>query len=214
MLLVAGLDSAKEEFREIERAFLERGMATFAFDGPGQGEGEIFALRSDWEAVGRIVVEHVRALAEVDEDRIGVWGVSLGGYYAARIATADLGLRGVVTLCGPYDFAQAWDNLNDLTRQAFTVRARCGTSDDARRRAQDLSMQGRAGQITVPMLVIVAKRDRLFSWHDGERLVDEVGGEASLLVLDDGNHGGANVVYRHRPQSADWMAERLDVGGH
>jgi 2,6-dihydroxypseudooxynicotine hydrolase len=214
VLLVAGLDSAKEEFREIERAFLERGMATFAFDGPGQGEGEVFALRPEWEDVGRVVVEHLRGLDEVDGDRIGVWGVSLGGFYAARIASADLGLRAVVTLCGPYDFGAAWDNLNDLTRRAFQVRAHCETLDDARRRAQDLTMVGRTDRITVPMLVIVGVRDRLFSWHDGERLVAEVGGGATLLVLADGNHGGANVVYRHRPQSADWMAERLGVGDH
>jgi len=214
VLLVAGLDSAKEEFREIERAFLERGVATFAFDGPGQGEAEGFAIRPEWEEVGRVVVEHLRGLGAVDAERIGVWGVSLGGFYASRIASAELGLRAVVTLCGPYDVGAAWDNLNDLTRRAFQARAHCATSDDARRRSRDLTLNGRAEKITVPMLVIVGARDRLFSWHDGERLVDEVGDNATLLVLEDGNHGGANVVYRHRPQAADWMAERLGVGDH
>ena len=135
VLLVAGLDSAKEEFREIERAFLDRGMATFAFDGPGQGEGEVFALRPEWEEVGRVVVQYLRGLTEVDGERMGVWGVSLGGFYAARIASAGLGLRGVVTLCGPYDVACAWDNLNDLTRRAFQVRGQCATVDDARQLA-------------------------------------------------------------------------------
>jgi len=214
VVLVAGLDSAKEEFREIERSYLERGMATFAFDGPGQGQGEIFAIRPDWEVVGRVVVEHLGGLDEVDADRIGLWGVSLGGYYAARIASADLGLRGVVTLCGPYDVGAAWDHLNDLTRRAFQVRGHCATLDDARVRAGDLTLHEVGSRIAVPMLVIVAKRDRLFSWHDGERLVDDVGANATLMVLEEGNHGGANVVYRHRPQSADWMAERLGVGGH
>ena len=214
VLLVAGLDSAKEEFREIERAFLDRGMATFAFDGPGQGEGEVFALRPEWEEVGRVVVQYLRGLTEVDGKRMGVWGVSLGGFYAARIASAGLGLRGVVTLCGPYDVACAWDNLNDLTRRAFQVRGQCATVDDARQLASTFTMRDHARNITVPMLVIVGARDRLFSWHDGERLVNEVAGPATLLVLDDGNHGGANVVYRHRPQCADWMAERLGVGDH
>ena len=155
----------------------------------------------------------MRGLDEVDGERLGVWGVSLGGFYAARIASADLGLRGVVTLCGPYDFADAWDNLNDLTRHAFQVRAHCATLDEARRRSRDFTLRAHARRISAPMLVIVGVRDRLFSWHDGERLVDEVCGPATLMVLEDGNHGGANVIYRHRPQSADWMAERLGVGG-
>ena len=28
-------------------------------------------------------------------------------------------------------------------------------------------------------------------------------------MLEEGNHGCANVVYLHRPYSADWMASRL-----
>ncbi len=40
VLLIPGLDSTKEEFRDVERSFLDRGMATFALDGPGQGEAE------------------------------------------------------------------------------------------------------------------------------------------------------------------------------
>ena len=41
------------------------------------------------------------------------------------------------------------------------------------------------------------------------RLRDQVPGPAELLLLDDGNHGCANVIYRHRPYSADWMARQL-----
>src|SRR5207248_659121 len=38
VLLLAGLDSTKEEFFHWEQVFLDRGLATFSFDGPGQGE--------------------------------------------------------------------------------------------------------------------------------------------------------------------------------
>jgi len=38
VLLLAGLDSTKEEFFHWEQVFLGRGLATFSFDGPGQGE--------------------------------------------------------------------------------------------------------------------------------------------------------------------------------
>jgi 2,6-dihydroxypseudooxynicotine hydrolase len=57
----------------------------------------------------------------------------------------------------------------------------------------------------------MGKRDRLFPWQDGERLASEARGESELLLLEEGNHGGANVIYRHRPQGADWMAQRLQV---
>src|SRR3984893_16020997 len=40
VVLIPGLDSAKEEVRATPRLFLDRGLATFAVGGPGQGEAE------------------------------------------------------------------------------------------------------------------------------------------------------------------------------
>jgi hypothetical protein len=34
-------------------------------------------------------------------------------------------------------------------------------------------------------------------------------GPAELLLLEQGNHGCANLPYLHRPYSADWMARQL-----
>ena len=84
VILVPGLDSAKEELGATEQLFLDRGLATFAVDGPGQGEAEYdLPIRSDWEVPGSAVIDALEQLPEVDPTRIGAWGVSLGGYYAA-----------------------------------------------------------------------------------------------------------------------------------
>src|SRR5690606_3664319 len=50
VILVPGLDAAKEELHLLSNVFLARGMATLVVDGPGQGESE-FAHRlvADWE---------------------------------------------------------------------------------------------------------------------------------------------------------------------
>ncbi len=40
----------------------------------------------------------------------------------------------------------------------------------------------------------------MFPWQDAEcRLRDSVPGPAELLLLEQGNHGCANVLYQHRP---------------
>ncbi len=210
VVLIPGLDSAKEEFREVERAFLERGLATVSLEGPGQGEVEWdLPIRPDWAVVGEVALDNLRSRPEVVASRVGVWGVSLGGYYAARIAAAGLGVRATVALSGPYDFAAAWASLNPLTRRAFAVRSHSADDAEAARRAAELTLVGRAPSITSPLLVIQGRRDRLFSWREGERLVAEAAGPAELLVLDEGNHGCANVTYRHRPYAADWLARHL-----
>src|SRR5688572_30579322 len=85
VIMCMGLDSAKEEMDAYERSFLDRGMATLAFDGPGQGEAEYeFAIRGDYEAAVTAVIDWTERRADLDSSRIGLWGVSLGGYYAPR----------------------------------------------------------------------------------------------------------------------------------
>ena len=212
VILIPGLDSTKEEFRDVERAFLDRGLAIFALDGPGQGEAEwTLPIRPEWDQVGAAVLEHLQTMSKVDSERIGVWGVSLGGFYAARMASSDLPLKGTVALAGPYNLGATWKELNPLTRHAFEVRSFSSSPEEAEKRAWDMTLEGFASKITTPLMVIMGKRDRLFPWQDGERLANEASGETTLVLLDEGNHGCANVVYRHRPLSADWLAQRLLV---
>lgn len=210
VLMIPGLDSTKEEFRSTERLFLDRGVATFSVDGPGQGEAEYdLPIRGDWEVPGAALLDALSAQDGVDGERMAVWGVSLGGYYAPRVASGDARVRACVALAGPYDFGECWDTLPDLTRDAFRVRS--GSADDAaaRRAAHALSLAGRTGNIRCPLLVVTGRRDRLIPWQHAQRLVDEVAGPAELLLLDRGNHGCANLAAHHRPFTADWVAARL-----
>ena len=210
VILVPGLDSAKEEFRPTEDLFLSRGLATISVDGPGQGEAEYdLAIRADWEVPGAAIIDAATGLPGIDGSRVGIWGVSLGGYYAARVASGDGRVRACISLSGPYCLGDDWDQLPELTRAAFTVRSKSASAEQARSRAAELSMAGRAGQIAAPLLIVAGRKDRLFPWQDAVRLREEAGENAELLLLDDGNHGCANVTYRHRQYSADWMASKL-----
>jgi dipeptidyl aminopeptidase/acylaminoacyl peptidase len=154
-------------------------------------------------------VDAVTRLPGIDAARIGIWGVSLGGYYAARVASGDERVRAAISLCPVYCLGDIWDRLPDLSRAAFTARSKSQSAEQARQRAAELTMAGRAGQISAPILIVAGKRDRIFPWQDADRLAAEIGPRAELLLLEDGNHGCANVVYRHRPYGADWMAGRL-----
>jgi dipeptidyl aminopeptidase/acylaminoacyl peptidase len=210
MIMIPGLDSAKEELRSTEELFLERGIATFSVDGPGQGEAEYdLAIRGDWEVPGAAIIDHLQTEPSIDPGRIGVWGVSLGGYYAPRVASGDTRVRACIALAGPYEFAGNWDRLPVLTREAFRVRSFSPDQQTARDRAAALSMAGRAGLIRCPLLAVMGQLDRLIPWQHAQRLADEAGGPAELLLLEKGNHGCANLAPFHRYRTADWAAGRL-----
>ncbi len=175
-------------------------------DGPGQGEAEYdLAIRPDWEVPGTAIIDAACALPGIDAGRIGIWGVSLGGYYAARVAGGDHRVRATIALCGPYCLGDIWDQLPELSRAAFTVRSKSGSDEQARAAASQLSLDGVGAKITAPLLIIAGQRDRIFPWQDAERLHQEVGQNSELMLLPDGNHGCANVTYKHRQ-----LRRRLD----
>ena len=210
MIMIPGLDSTKEELRSTEELFLERGIATFSVDGPGQGEAEYdLAIRGDWEVPGAAIVDRLTAEPSLDAERIGVWGVSLGGYYAPRVASGEPRIKACIALAGPYTFAENWDNLPILTREAFRVRSKSPDLDTARAKAGELSLAGRAELIRCPLLAVMGRLDRLIPPEHAERLVKQASGPAKLLMLEKGNHGCANLAPFHRYATADWAADQL-----
>lgn len=212
VIMAPGLDSTKEEFDSYEATFLARGLATLSVDGPGQGEAEYdLPIRGDYEVAVSAVIDWLTGRSDVDAAQVGMWGVSFGGYYAPRAAAFDKRLRACVALAGPYDLADIWDGLPELTREAFRARSHHRTEAEARRFAATLSLKGVARQIECPLFLVAGRRDRIIPWQDAERLAREVSGPVELLIIDDGNHVANNRPYRYRPQTADWMAERLGL---
>mgnify|MGYP001807228594 CR=1 FL=1 len=210
LVMVVGLDSAKEETDAYEQPFLARGIATLVFDGPGQGEGEYdFAIRGDYEAPVRAVFDWLQGREDVDIDRAALWGVSMGGYYAARAAAFEKRAKACISLAGPYNLAQCWDTMPELTRNTFRVRAKCETMEEARQHATTLSLEGVAQNITCPLYIVSGKRDRVIPWQHAERLSRDASGEVVFNLVEDGNHIANNRPYRWRPQSADWLARQL-----
>ncbi len=211
--MAQGLDSAKEEMDTYEQPFLARGLATLVFDGPGQGEGEYdFAIRGDYEVAVKAVIDFIEQRRDVDSSRVGMWGVSLGGYYAPRAAAFDQRIKACIALSGPFDWSECWDGLPELTREAFRVRSHCATEAEAKRHAATLSLANVAERITCPIFIVTGKLDRIIPWQHAERLAHAVKGPVELLIIEDGNHVANNRVYRYRPQTADWMAEQLTSG--
>lgn len=211
-ILVPGLDAAKEELHLFSDVFLRRGLATFVIDGPGQGESEFdFHLVGDWERVATAVVATLSGLSEVDADRIGIAGVSLGGYYAARAGSRTEGLKAGVSLGGCYSMAESWDNLAFLSRQAFQVRTGAADMDAAAVNAEPYSLEHAPAERGIPFLVVHGERDRLFDTKQAERMAAHFGDDAELVLEAEGNHVLHNLGYRVRPFAADWLAARLGV---
>jgi len=210
VVMAVGLDSTKEETDAYEMPFLARGMATLVFEGPGQGEAQYdFPIRGDYEVPVKAVIDYVETRRDLDTSRIGMWGVSLGGYYAPRAAAFDKRIKACIALGGPFNMGDAFDSLPDLTRETFRIRSHAKTREEAHRNANTLSLEGVAQNITCPIFIVNGRQDRVIPAADAERLAREVKGPVTLMMIEDGNHIANNRAYRWRSQSADWMKEML-----
>jgi 2,6-dihydroxypseudooxynicotine hydrolase len=209
VVLVPGLDSTKEEFFRLENVFLERGMATLSNDGPGQGEaGYELPIRADYDVAVTTLLDALDGRTDVDLDRVGLLGVSLGGYYAPRVLAFEPRVKAGVALSGPYRFSDLWDDIPPQTRETFTAKSFAGDEAEGRARAAELDLDGVAERIRQPFLAITGRLDRLIPWEQSERAAREAPG--GIFVLhDDGNHGCANIPYKTRPLAADWLREQL-----
>ena len=209
VLLVPGLDSTKEEFFRLENVFLERGMATLSMDGPGQGEsGYDLPIRPDYDVAVTAVLDAIAGRSDVDLERVGLLGVSLGGYYAPRVLAFEPRVKAGVGLSGPYRFSDIWDTVPPQTRETFVAKSFASGDDEGRAKAAELDLSGVAERIEQPYLAITGKLDRLIPWEQTERAASEAP-NGVFLLHEDGNHGCANVPYKTRPVAADWLREQL-----
>jgi pimeloyl-ACP methyl ester carboxylesterase len=209
VLLVPGLDSTKEEFFKLEKVFLDRGMATLSIDGPGQGEsGYELPIRPDYDVAVSVVLDALAGSTDVDLDRVGLLGVSLGGYYAPRVLAFESRVKAGVGLSGPYRFSDIWDHVPPQTRETFVAKSFAKDDDEGRAKAAELDLSGVAERIQQPYLAITGRLDRLIPWEQSERAAEEAPG-GTFLLHEDGNHGCANVPYKTRPVAADWLREQL-----
>jgi 2,6-dihydroxypseudooxynicotine hydrolase len=212
VILIGGLESTKEESLLFENLCLDRGLATFAFDGPGQGE--MFferKLSPDFERYTSAVVDALEQRPELASDRIGVLGRSLGGHYAVRSAACEERIRACVAWGVCYDMSE-YDRLPEHTRHALMYVSGYTDDPEAGRRyvEEALNLADVIGNEMCPVYAQHGARDRLFSMEHVDAL--RRGLTRASLTLDiehEGDHCCHNMPSLTRPRMANWLADRL-----
>lgn len=210
VILVPGLDSVKEELHNYGDDFLRRGMAVLAIDGPGQGEMEFaYPMRYDYEVPVKHAIDYLESRSDVDARRVGLMGVSMGGYYVVRAAAFEPRVTATISNGGPYSPFENFRQRPLLSQETFIHRLKASSEEDALKALRQFNLEGVAEKVEHPLLVIAGRRDRLVPAEHGMRIAREVGDQADLWMFEDGNHVCNNIPYKHRPQQADWMQQKL-----
>jgi dipeptidyl aminopeptidase/acylaminoacyl peptidase len=200
--MAPGLDSTKEELHAYAEPFLARGMAVLAIDGPGQGEAEYeIPICGDYERAAKAVVDFLEKRNDVDKDRIAIWGVSLGGYYAPRAAAMEPRFACCIAWGAQWDYWQTWhERFEKLARSttpslsvpwqhllwAFNVDSR----EAAMQRLEGFRLDGVVQRIACPFLMVHGAGDEQIPLALAERCFAAVGSRDKTLRVFTREEGG------------------------
>lgn len=224
VIFICGLDTTKEiSFLRVRQHLAVRGMHCLAIDTPGIGEALKklgLVTRSDYEVPVAAAIDYLEGRDDVDRDRIGIVGSSLGGYYVARAAAFEPRIRATVAWGAIYDYHRVWERrINQggtVAAPTFQLMFITGTDtlEAAVKAVEDFKVEPFGKRITAPFMVAHGADDQQVGMADAQAMFDAIGSEDKTFMVFDGENGGsAHCQFdNHLPAMqcvADWIATKL-----
>lgn len=210
VLVTNGLEGTVQELLLPLLRYRESGLATFVMEMPGSyAYGQPMSPAS--EDVYGAVVDHLVRDPRVEGTRLGVVGVSFGGYWAARLAVAEPRLTCAVACGAPTNRTFLPGNAIGLP-QVILEALKAVTGSRAlltmSHRLRTLSLRRRYRDVRVPLLVVNGDHDTLLSTQDSIDLAEQAPG-ASLLLYPDDDHCAMGHYRDWLDASQQWLVRHL-----
>jgi dipeptidyl aminopeptidase/acylaminoacyl peptidase len=212
IMYIPGMDGVKEDNPATGDPFIERGFAVFAIDGPGQGEtreGGIKCTATNYAEAGKLACDYLVKRPEIDVDRIGVMGSSMGSYWAPRVVAEEKRFKAcaVSAVCmepGQY----AIFNMSSPTFK-LNYMYMSGYDDEAAfdEFAKTLSLEGVTSKITCPYMVVAGEDDEHCDMKFVYELMGQIPAPKLLYVFEGERHSIRNP--RSRSLVVNWLIDTL-----
>ncbi len=206
LLAISGLDSRKENTMQMFSALLPYGIGVMTVDGPGTGQAPVkFSPTAD-KMFSR-VIDYLYAQPEVDKTRIGVYGASLGAYWATKLAFTERARLKCVVPQSPgadFFFGKKWTVGSQLGNREYVYGTVAGLmyvtgvettlSQFLTAWAKNsLATQGLLGKPTAPMFIIAGAKDTQVPFTDTELLLRSGPTPKYAWVNPQGGHMGREL---------------------
>ena len=178
-------------------------------DGGALREKKLYAP-PDSERVAKAVIDYLETRPDVDPNRIGLHGSSMGGYSGPRCATVEKRIKAVAVWSGAYNLVE--DIFDYYPPIQDRLRWLMGAKDlkEARETIKEFTLEGRADRIECPLLVGYSHDDRVMDPRGALRLYEKAVNSPQREMLDGVGHGEKR--FDRRTYIADWFMKRLHAG--
>ncbi len=214
VIVVAGATGYKEENYTAALKLWERGIATLSFDGPGQGEAMLFrdyVLTVDnYERAVKAAMDFVRADERVG-DKIALYGISYGGYLAARAACffsdelAACVSRGGCAVTNDLVYP-----LEKRFMDKFMVKIKERDMDKARAICDQMDITDHLPKLKCPYLVANSEEDFVVGTNGAHDLYNLAGAkDKEIYLAPSREHCADDLDPLISCYVADWLVDRL-----
>lgn len=214
VLVVPGMDTIKEYMPSpYHNHFRRRGMATLTIDGPGQGESnvrETWVTLDNFERAGSAAIDFLEKVPEVDTSKLGVYGWSMGSYWAPRIAAHDARVKAVVGAMGVYGQK---DTIFKYSKPAYRANYMYMSNIHDEAAFDDMiskmTLTPLVDKIKCPTLLAMGEFDELCPLEDAESFFDSLQCPKELWVYENETHTFGSRLPDFYLHVADWMSHAL-----
>jgi 2,6-dihydroxypseudooxynicotine hydrolase len=216
VVMIGGANSNMINMHAVSEYYLDRGMATVSFDGPGQGEFRARtgrALRvADYDRALSAVADFIERDQRVDGRRLGIYARATGALLAIHAAARDKRFKAVVAHPGAFNYANFFEQAyaHTLVSHRLEMCSLLGAStlDEGTRLVhQQLTLEDVAEQVDFAILSVCSADDETMPTTESAILKERVKGPVEIVVFPGKGHGGPSRL--SLPMEADWMRERL-----
>ncbi len=216
IIFVPGMDLHKENgFNYMNNPYVLRGMNCLAVDGPGQGESLIRKIWVDEENYGRAgkaAIDYLLRRPEVDPEKIGIQGVSMGTYWGPLIAIHDPRVKALATyMSNEYGKDHIFNETSPNFRLRFMWMAGNLSDEEFDKMAAKMTLEGREPRIKCPHIIFHGEFDHLTSTEEVYRYFNRLGSEIKeFRIYENQYHGVYRFIDEITSMSADWLRDRLN----
>ncbi len=220
-----GLDVTKEICYFRASDMIKRGLAFLVIDGPGNGESIRFRgmpARYDSEAAATAAVNYLETRKDVNKDKLGVLGVSLGGYFAPRAAAFEKRFKACVAWGAQWDYHATWKARVDAAfKTALSVPGEhinwflgVDNIQDALKKLEPFTLEGVADKVQCSFLLTHGEADAQIPMDIARKEFEAIGSKDKTFKIFTREEGGAEHCQGDNltigiAYIADWFADKL-----
>jgi len=216
ILFIPGMDTNKENgLNHINNPFVIRGMNCLAIDGPGQGESLVRKIWVDDETyvrAGKAVIDYLVKRPEVDPNKVGIHGLSMGTYWGPLIAAQDARVKALSTHAScQYNKDHIFNETSPNYRLRFMWMAGNLSDEEFDKMAAEMTLEGKESLIRCPHIIFHGEFDHLTGIEEMHQYFDHLGSEIKeLRIYENQFHGVHKFADEIANMSADWLKDRLN----